>query len=127
MSFHPNYAYHNVIVNLFLSKIGMLQSSGGPAKIVDLCEVKDRRSLVILLKQLHREYRSRVHGPNTSLIIDGKAVSTIMRSQHLKRRLSEVANEVKTVIACRLSPVQKSQLVRMMKNSQAGAFDDDGG
>ena len=109
------------------SKIGMLQSSGGPAKIVDLCEVKDRRSLVILLKQLHREYRNRVHGPNTSLIIDGKAVSTIMRSQHLKRRLSEVANEVKTVIACRLSPVQKSQLVRMMKNSQAGAFDHDGG
>lgn len=105
----------------------MLQSSGGPAKIVDLCEVKDRRSLVVLLKQLHREYRNRVHGPNTSLIIDGKAVSTIMKSQHLKRRLAEVANEVKTVIACRLSPVQKSQLVRMMKNSQAGAFEDDDG
>ena len=102
----------------------MLQSSGGPAKIVDLCEVKDRRSLVVLLKQLHREYRNRVHGPNTSLIIDGKAVSTIMRSHHLKRRLADVANEVKTVIACRLSPVQKSQLVRMMKNSQTGAFDD---
>ncbi len=103
----------------------MLQTSGGTAKIVDLCEVKERRSLVVLLKQLHREYRNRVHGPNTSLIIDGKAVSTIMKSEHLKRRLSEVANEVKTVIACRLSPVQKGQLVRMMKNSQTGAFEVD--
>ena len=105
----------------------MLQSTGDSAKIVDLCEVKDRKSLVLLLKQVHREYRNRMHGPNTSLIIDGKAVSAVMRSANLKRRLAEVANEVKTVIACRLSPVQKSQLVRMMKNSQAGAFEDDDG
>ena len=105
----------------------MLQSNEGLAKIVDICEVKDRKSLVLLLKQLHREYRNHLHGPSTSLIIDGKAVSAIMKSRHLKRRLTEIANEVRTVIACRLSPVQKGQLVRMVKFSQAGAFEDDNG
>ena len=102
----------------------MLKSDGDRSKIVDLCEVKDRKSLVLLLKQLHREYRNNLHGPDTSLVIDGKAVSAIMKSQHLKRRLTEVTNAAKTVIACRLSPVQKSQLVRMVKFSSAGNFED---
>jgi len=95
------------------------------SKIVDLSEVKDRKSLVVLLKQLHRQYRNHTHSANTSLIIDGKGISAIMKSIHLKRRLTDIANELTTVIACRLSPVQKSQLVRMMKFSQAGAFNED--
>ena len=113
-------------VKIYVST-GMLQSSGGPAKIVDLCEVKDGKSLVVLLKQVHREYRNGMHGPNTSLIIDGKAVSAVMKSIKSKRRLAEVANEVKTLIACRLSPVQKCLLVRMMKDSHKGAFEEDDG
>ena len=100
----------------------MLQSQ---SNIVDLSDVKDRKSLVVLLKQLHRQYRNHTHAANTSLIIDGKGISAIMKSVHLKRRLTEIANELTTVIACRLSPVQKSQLVRMMKVSHTGAFKDD--
>ena len=41
--------------------------------------------------------------------------------------LADVANRVKTVIACRLSPVQKSQLVRMMKHSHIGSWEQDEG
>ena len=100
----------------------MLQAG---TKIVDLSDVKDRKSLVALLKQLHREFRSHTHTPKTSLIIDGKGVSAIMKSIHLKRRLTDVASKLRTVIACRLSPVQKSQLVRMIKLSNTGALDDD--
>ena len=102
----------------------MLRSQDGSTNIVDLSEVKDRKSLVIVLRQLHREYRNHTHIPRKSLIIDGKVVSAIMKSTNLKRRLTEIANHLNTVIACRLSPVQKSQLVRMMKFSHAGAFDD---
>ena len=105
--------------------LGMLPSTGDSAQVVDLCEVKNRASFAVLLKQLHRKHRNGVNSNNMSIIIDGKAVSAVMKSQNLEARLAEVANKVKTVIACRLSPVQKSQLVRMMKNSYARAFEDE--
>ena len=111
--------YHTYISSISL---GLLQTG---TKIVDLSEVKDRKSLVALLKQLHREYRSHTHSPKTSLIIDGKGVSAIMKSIHLKRRLADISSKLRTVVACRLSPVQKSQLVRMIKLSNKGALDDD--
>ena len=111
--------YHTYIFSISL---GLLQTG---TKIVDLSEVKDRKSLVALLKQLHREYRSHTHSPKTSLIIDGKGVSAIMKSIHLKRRLADISSKLRTVVACRLSPVQKSQLVRMIKLSNKGALDDD--
>ena len=103
----------------------MLPSAGDSAQIVDLCEVKKRTSFSVLLKQLHRIHRNRLNSNNTSIIIDGKAVSAVMNSKKLETRLAEVANKVKTVIACRLSPVQKSQLVRMMKSSHARVLDDE--
>ena len=110
---------------MILNFQGMLQTpERGKARIIDLSEVKDRKSLVVLLKQVHREYRNHSHTSQTSLIIDGKGVSAIMKSTHLKRRLTEIANKLKTVIACRLSPVQKSELVRMVKLSHAGSFDE---
>ena len=52
----------------------------------------------------------------TSLIIDGKSVSSLYKSNESWDHFRSLASECETVIACRLSPIQKSQLIRMMKS-----------
>lgn len=88
-----------------------------PSKLVDLTEVQDKESLVMLINQLTAEYKRQSYSPNASLVVDGKAVAVIARSQHLKAKVSDISSRCRTVIACRLSPVQKSQLVRMVKEA----------
>ena len=46
-----------------------------------------------------------------SLIIDGKTVAAIMKQGDLRWKLAFIAACCETVIACRLSPLQKSQMV----------------
>ena len=54
---------------------------------------------------------------DTSLIVDGKAVVAILKSMSMKEKFSTLSSKCRTVVACRLAPVQKSQLVRMIKES----------
>ena len=66
----------------------------------------------------------------SSLIVDGKAVVAILKSTSLKEQFSFVSSRCRTVVACRLAPVQKSQLVRMIKeasNDNVTAAIGDGG
>ena len=56
------------------------------------------------------------HLTAASLIIDGKSVSSLHKSNESWNHFRSLALECETVIACRLSPIQKSQLVRMMKS-----------
>ena len=53
---------------------------------------------------------------NPSLVIDGKSVSSLYKDGESWDRLKQLARICDTVIACRLSPIQKSQLVRMAKS-----------
>ena len=58
-------------------------------------------------------------GGHTSLVIDGKSVSSLYKSTLGWDHLKTLAKTCDAVIACRLSPIQKSQLVRMVKSKSA--------
>ena len=86
----------------------------------DLCDNSDPRDVTTLIGELVEGHGP---GPSTgdpltrpSLVIDGKSVSSLYKDQESWDRLKLLAKRCDTVIACRLSPIQKSQLVRMVKS-----------
>ena len=87
---------------------------------IDLCDNSDPRDVTTLIGEL---VAGNIAGPGTShdsgspsLIIDGKSVSSLYKVNDSWEHLKRLAAKCQTVIACRLSPIQKSQLVRMMKS-----------
>ena len=67
----------------------------------------------------HIEMGSSCRWCESSIIVDGKAVVAILKSTSLKEKFSTLSSRCRTVVACRLAPVQKSQLVRMIKEASA--------
>jgi len=53
---------------------------------------------------------------NFSILVDEKALHTISESEEIGKMFLNVAKDAITVICCRVSPLQKSQVVKMMKN-----------
>lgn len=70
-----------------------------------------------LLCQLFVAFSLQFYSQSASLVVDGKSVTTIMKSEEFKDNFLEVCQRCPTVIACRLSPIQKSQLVRLIKDA----------
>eukprot|EP00094_Tigriopus_californicus_P007466 TCALIF_07188-PA protein Name:"Similar to ATP11A Probable phospholipid-transporting ATPase IH (Homo sapiens)" AED:0.08 eAED:0.08 QI:0/-1/0/1/-1/1/1/0/972 len=92
---------------------GLLTS---PSKIIDLCDVAEK-DIGMLVSQAHDELKTGTCSPNSSLIVDGKSILNIMKDENAREQFCDVCLQRPTVIACRLSPIQKSQLVRMMKEA----------
>lgn len=57
------------------------------------------------------------NGPELALIIDGISLEGIWASADLKNKFLEIVQFVPKVIACRVSPLQKAALVRMVKTA----------
>ena len=55
------------------------------------------------------------------ILIDEKALRTLNDSQEVQEIFLDIAKDASSVICCRVSPIQKSQVVKMMKN-----YDKDG-
>ena len=55
--------------------------------------------------------------PELALLLDGISLEGIWASEELKIKFVECVQNIPTVIACRVSPLQKSALVRMIKAS----------
>ena len=83
---------------------------------IDLCEVLDKKSLFTLIREIH-DNPTDWSFPQSYIVLDGKAISAIMKSYEFKQKLSSVTTKCHSIIACRLSPVQKSQLVTMIKEA----------
>lgn len=60
------------------------------------------------------KYRSHL-----ALLIDGTSLEGIWTASDMKLIFSSIAHHMPTVIACRVSPLQKAALVRMIKSSPA--------
>jgi phospholipid-translocating ATPase len=60
------------------------------------------------------------HAPHTTLIIDGKSLSTIMNDDGLKRRWFEQAMRAPCVCICRCSPTQKADVTKLMRTLTEG-------
>ena len=50
------------------------------------------------------------------IIVDDKALRTLNDSPAIQKIFLDIAKEASSVICCRVSPIQKSQVVKMMKN-----------
>ena len=59
----------------------------------------------------HREFDER----EVALMVDGISLEGLWASSELKQRFVETVQLIPTVIACRVSPLQKAALVRMIK------------
>ena len=96
---------------------GMVKST---QKQFDLCEVLDKESLFSLVKSIQNENDTNNWTQNGCyLILDGKVINAILNSDKYKKMLPKILSKCDSVIACRLSPVQKSQLVKMMKENKS--------
>ena len=54
--------------------------------------------------------------PSFGILVDEKALLTISEDEEIQKIFLEIAKDAESVICCRVSPLQKSQVVKMMKN-----------
>ena len=54
--------------------------------------------------------------PQFGILVDEKALLTINEDEEIQKIFLEIAKDAAAVICCRVSPLQKSQVVKMMKN-----------
>ena len=81
---------------------------------------KEQREKVIL--DFGKEYNgfrnqySSLEKPSFGILVDEKALLTISESDDIQNIFLDIAKDAEAVICCRVSPLQKSQVVKMMKN-----------
>ena len=80
---------------------------------IDLCDNSDPRDVTTLIAEI---VQGSAHGQCFSLVIDGKSVTSLLKNNDSVEHLKILASKSETVIACRLSPIQKSKLVNLMKS-----------
>ena len=59
---------------------------------------------------------SSMEKPSFGILVDEKALLTISEDEYIKNIFLNIAKDAEAVICCRVSPLQKSQMVKMMKN-----------
>ena len=76
------------------------------------------------IDKLEREYNQFIESvkdlkslPGYSIIIDSIVLSTILQSDELIKKFIEYSNQAVSVICCRVSPLQKSEVVRIMRQN----------
>ena len=53
--------------------------------------------------------------PGYSLVVDSIILSTVFTSENLTKQFVELSNKAESVICCRVSPLQKSSVVKLMR------------
>ncbi|XP_018419656.1 PREDICTED: phospholipid-transporting ATPase IG isoform X2 [Nanorana parkeri] len=102
-------------------------------KILEECERKEER-LQELLKEYNRKLvqeapkvkgsikRSWSGNQDYGLIIDGSTLSLILNSNcsssHYKNMFLQICQKCTAVLCCRMAPLQKAQIVKMVKNTK---------
>ena len=81
---------------------------------------KEERNQVILdFAKEYNGYKNQFNSlekPSFGILVDEKALFTISESEDIQNIFLEIAKDAEAVICCRVSPLQKSQVVKMMKN-----------
>jgi phospholipid-transporting ATPase len=60
--------------------------------------------------------------PSFGILIDEKALLTVSEGEDVKKIFLDIAKDAEAVICCRVSPLQKSQVVKMMKEYDNNAI-----
>ena len=81
---------------------------------------KDERDKVILdFAKEFSKYKGQFDSltkPQFGILVDEKALLTINEDDSIQNIFLDIAKDAVAVICCRVSPIQKSQVVKMMKN-----------
>ena len=107
-------------------------------KIFSICgiEVKKNENLQIINKEerdkvimdFSKEFQKfkgefdSMEKPQFGILVDEKALLTINDDESIQHIFLEIAKDAVAVICCRVSPIQKSQVVKMMKNYDPSAI-----
>ena len=102
-------------------------------KIFNICGIepkKDEATLSIINQQereqvildfakqfaLYKGTYNSMENPQYGILVDEKALLTIGEEESIQKIFLDIAKDAVAVICCRVSPLQKSQVVKMMKN-----------
>ena len=81
---------------------------------------KDERNQIILnfAKEFNgfKNQFGSMEKPSFGILVDEKALLTISENEDIQNIFLNIAKDAEAVICCRVSPLQKSQVVKMMKN-----------
>jgi len=91
---------------------------------------QEREQVIIDFAKEYNKYKSDFHpNPNNNnnkleygILVDEKALLTINDNIDIQHIFLQIAKDAVAVICCRVSPLQKSQVVKMMKNYQKSSI-----
>ena len=125
-----NTAYNiGLSCNLISSNMKIFKLCGVEMKINDKMEMENKDECEKVILEFAKEFnkfKGDFNSMNTKIksfgiLIDEKALRTINDDEEIQKIFLDIAKDASSVICCRVSPIQKSQVVKMMKN-----YDKDG-
>ena len=118
-----NTAYNiGLSCNLISKKMKTFNIMGQEKKVnIDLEDInkKEREQIILDFAKEFQGFKNEFNSmekPSFGILVDEKALLTISEDDQIQKIFLEIAKEAETVICCRVSPLQKSQVVKMMKN-----------
>ena len=119
-----NTAYNiGLSCNLISSNMKIFKLCGVEMKMNDKLEVENKEEceqvIIDFAKDFHKykgNYNSMdKENKDFGILIDEKALKTINDDEQIQKIFLDIAKDASSVICCRVSPIQKSQVVKMMK------------
>lgn len=79
----------------------------------------DKKSSKEVLEQIIETQKNQVLSKNvqdTAIIVSGDALNKISTNEHIKQKFLEATDFAKVVLACRVSPKQKAEIVMFIRH-----------
>ena len=80
---------------------------------------EERDNVIIEFSKIFQKYKGEFDSketPQYGILVDEKALLTINEDEEIQKIFLDIAKDAVAVICCRVSPLQKSQVVKLMKN-----------
>ena len=115
--------------NLISTNMKIFKLCGVEMKLNDKMEMENKaecEQVIIDFGKEFNKYKGEFDSMNKEfksfgILVDEKALRTINADEEMQKIFLDIAKDASSVICCRVSPIQKSQVVKMMKN-----YDKDG-
>ena len=81
---------------------------------------EEREQVIIDFSKQYQKYKGEYYSMSKnlefSILLDEKGINTISENKEMENIFLKIAKDAISVICCRISPLQKSQIVKMIKN-----------
>ena len=110
--------------NLISTNMKIFKLCGVEMKLDDKMQMKNKnecQQVIINFAKEFNKYKGEFDSMNKEyksfgILVDEKALRTINEDKEMQKIFLDIAKDASSVICCRVSPLQKSQVVKMMKN-----------